>query len=132
MNILFNAVAVSLLVASTTALGAGFEKSVMESGRYTGIADAASSSVWGPESLMYNPAGLAGTGMAVSGNFSPTFIKLSAPSPLDPTTTINSNTHFFPTGSAFASYGVTPKLGVAIGWDVEGGTRAFHDAYPTG
>jgi len=54
---------------------AGFEKSVMWSGKHAGYAGAAVSGVTGGQSLFFNPAGLAGPG-DVSLNYSPTWINI--------------------------------------------------------
>jgi long-subunit fatty acid transport protein len=64
-------------------MAAGYDQAVPFSGRYGGIAGAASSHVSGGESLVFNPAGLAGLGDYekgdVSANFSPTFLRTNAP-----------------------------------------------------
>lgn len=67
------------LIASA-ANGAGYEKNIPFSGRYAGIAGASVSSVQGPESVFFNPAGLAGSeGWQANIDFSPTFAKFSGP-----------------------------------------------------
>ncbi len=131
----------SVLVVSTIGtltasqvFAAGFEKSVFWSGHYAALAGAAQSSVTGPESLYWNPAGLAGsTGLQVSGDFSPTWSMFSGPMAASTTsgtvgTAQNSNTTFSPIGAGFISYGITPQWGVGIGYYVAGGTRADYDS----
>jgi long-subunit fatty acid transport protein len=125
------------LASSCMAFGAGFEKSVFWSGHYAAIAGAAQSSVTGPESLYWNPAGLAGSeGLQVSGDFSPTWAMYSGPMSLStPGGTVgtaqDSNTTFSPVGAGFVSYGISPQWGVGIGYYVTGGTRADYDSVPS-
>jgi long-subunit fatty acid transport protein len=126
----------SSVLFSSSAFSAGLEKSIMSSGHYAGIAGAASSSVAGPEALYFNPAGLAKSQtIHVTGNFSPTISQFTAP--IGSNASVDSNSSFSPIGSAFASYAVTPKLGVGIGYYVSGGTKAvfenanFGSAFPS-
>jgi long-chain fatty acid transport protein len=108
--------------------GAGLEKAVIWSGKYAGVGTAVTSAVQGPESLFFNPAGLANApGFQTSLNFSPTFSKFSAPVPGSVEGTISSTRSFSPPGAALFSYGVTPQLGVGLGYYVSGGTRAIYE-----
>jgi long-subunit fatty acid transport protein len=116
------------LLQTSFSYGAGLEKAVIWSGRYAGVGTAVTSAVDGPESLFFNPAGLASApGFQTSLNFSPSFSKFSAPVPGSVGGTIESNRSFLPPGAALFSYGVTPKLGVGLGYYVSGGTRAIYD-----
>ena len=65
-------VAVLLVVLGADAKGAGFEKSVMWSGREAGYAAAGMSRVKGAQALVFNPAGLAAGSSEASVNFSAT------------------------------------------------------------
>jgi long-subunit fatty acid transport protein len=74
MRIIFLAL-VAVLAGEGRARASGFEKSVMWSGKHSGYAGAATSTVSGGQSLFFNPAGLAKYG-DVSLNYSPTWIKI--------------------------------------------------------
>lgn len=121
-------IGLSILVGGigSSAFGAGFEKAVMWSGKWSGVAAAAASGVNGPESLFFNPAGLAGReGFQASVNFSPTLGTFNGPiAPGQP----NSDTgyHFNPVYGVLASYGITPKWAVGIGSFVSAGTKAVY------
>jgi long-subunit fatty acid transport protein len=127
---------VSLLLTGSTGFCAGLEKAVIWSGHYAGLAGAASAPVEGPESLFFNPAGLGkAPGLQIAGNFSPTLSKFSAPIPSFTTGTVsttNSETSFSPPGAVLASFGVTPQLGIAVGYFVSGGTRAIFESVDFG
>jgi long-subunit fatty acid transport protein len=70
-----------VLLTSSLAFAAGFEKSTIQSGRYMGIGGAANSSVAGAESLYFNPAGLINGKSKNSAvfNLSPVKIDFKAP-----------------------------------------------------
>src|SRR5436305_1800620 len=97
------------MLCSQLVFAAGFEKGIMWSGKYSGIGNAAASSVHGAESLYFNPAGLpSGSGMAeVSGNFSPTLPKftgqLGNTTFSVPVTEQNTGTQFSPVFGVLAS-----------------------------
>jgi hypothetical protein len=58
-----------LTISGNPALAAGFEKSVLWSGKWTALGGAAASSVSGPDALYFNPAGLGGsTGLQINLN----------------------------------------------------------------
>lgn len=66
--------ALALGTLSSSVFGAGFEKTVMWSAKWAGVAGAAAGAVEGAESLYFNPAGLVdGEDREVSANFSPLF-----------------------------------------------------------
>ena len=78
-EILAGAAAIAVL-SGQSASAAGFEKSILWSGKYAGQGNAAVSSVSGAESLYFNPANLAGSkGTDLTVNLSPTFSKFSGP-----------------------------------------------------
>lgn len=104
---------------SSNAMAAGYEKSVLWSGEYAGVAGAATSVTNNAQSLFFNPAGLAwAKGGHLSGQFSPTFTSVSAPDGSGGT--LDSETEFSPVGAALASYN-WGKLGVGVGYFVSGG-----------
>ena len=118
-----------LLTASFLAVqqaqAAGFEKSVMWSGRYAGVAGAAVSSVTGGQSLFFNPAGLAGPG-DVSLNYSPTWIKLDGYL-ASATSKEESKVGPLPFGGAVAAYSLgngSTRFGFGGGYYVVGGEKA--------
>lgn len=109
------------------AYAAGFEKSVMWSGKYAGVAGAAVSSVTGGQSLFFNPAGLAGPG-DISLNYSPTYIKTEG-NLASATTKEESKVGPLPFGGAVASYsfGNGPtRFGFGGGYYVVGGEKAYY------
>jgi long-chain fatty acid transport protein len=116
--------ACSYAASISTAFGAGFEKVIMWSGHYAGIAGAATSNVSGAESLFFNPAGLGGNdGISFSINASPSFIKFNAPIVPNSGSTESERTTFIP-ASALLSYPITPSLGLGLGYFVSGGLRS--------
>ena len=67
-----------IALSATQSFAAGFEKTVMWSGRWAGVAGAAAGAVEGADSLFYNPAGLVQGGeREVSLNYSPLFTQTS-------------------------------------------------------
>jgi long-chain fatty acid transport protein len=118
-------------VVSSSALGAGFEKNVMWSGKWVGVGGAAVSAVQGAESLFFNPAGLAMShqGFEVSGNFSPTWGEFKGPIAV-PNQQVSSGYHFSPVFGALVDYGITPQWGIGVGAFVAAGTKADYDTVP--
>lgn len=118
---------VTAFLTAGQAHAAGFEKSVMWSGRYAGLAGAAVSSVTGGQSLFFNPAGLAGPG-DISLNYSPTWIKLEG-NLASTTTKEESKVGPLPFGGAVAAYsfGDGPtRFGFGAGYYVVGGEKAYY------
>jgi long-subunit fatty acid transport protein len=115
----------SLLAADV--YGAGFEKSVMWSGREAGIAGAGQSRISGSQSIVFNPAGLAGSGKGdVSLNFSPTSLKMKGH--LASTNREEETDHnFSPIGGATAAYKLNEQFGLGVGAHVVAGNKAFYD-----
>lgn len=112
----------ALALVSAQAHAAGFEKSVMWSGKHAGYAGAAVSSVTGGQSLFFNPAGLVGPS-DVSVNYSPTYIKVEGN-----LASVNrkeeSKVGPLPFSGATASYS-TGKFGFGMGAYVVGGQKAY-------
>lgn len=105
------------------ASAAGFEKGILWSGRFAGVANAATPMVAGAESLFFNPAGLAKTdGISFSANLSPTYSQFSAPITVANTPITSNREGFLPFG-ILGSYQVTNTLGVGIGYYISGGNR---------
>ena len=127
-------VLVVLALLGARAEAAGFEKNVLWSGKHVGIGGAAASSVAGSEALLYNPAGLAqAPGMGdVAVNFSPTFGHFKGPIAVA-TTLEESDESFSPVGGLTASYNISDRFGIGLGYFVTGGTKAvFEDVALTG
>lgn len=124
------AVAVMLLFPGAGARGAGFEKATTWSGRYAGMASAALATVAGPESLYFNPAGLAGRqGAELSLNLSPTVAQLDGGLPGAPGRQIwaNGDPKTAPVASTLAAYGLSDRWGIGLGFYVSGGMKAFFE-----
>lgn len=115
----------SLLAADVYA--AGFEKSVMWSGREAGYAGAGQSAVAGSQSIVFNPAGLAGAGKGdVSLNFSPTNLKMKGH--VASTNREEETDHnFSPIGGATAAYKLNDQFGLGVGAYVIAGSKAIYD-----
>lgn len=126
-----------VLVAGETAQAAGFEKVVMWSGRYGGLAGATTSYVDGAQSLAFNPAGLARPEGWVTGwsdkkmggdlslNFSPTISRFKGP--ITSPAQSEGEWTFSPVFGGLASYRPMEGLGIGIGGFVSGGTRSEYE-----
>lgn len=115
----------TMLLGAQAAQGAGFEKSVMWSGKEGGYAGAGQSRVTGSQSIVFNPAGLAGAGDAAI-NFSPTFLK-SEGYLVSNTKKEESEHGFSPIGAVTASYRVNERFGFGVGAYVSAGSKAIYD-----
>lgn len=116
-----------IMVAAFTgaqARAAGFEKSVMWSGKHAGYAGAAVSSVTGGQSLFFNPAGLAGPG-DISINYSPTFINVDGYL-ASADRKVESSEGPISFGGLTASYS-KGKFGFGVGAYVVGGEKANYE-----
>lgn len=112
------------LVTGSLAMATGFEKNVLWSGHYTAIGGAASSSVNGPQALYFNPAGLGGLeSVQLSLQASPTWVRFEGPA-LEANKSVKSKNALLPIGGLFAAYGVTPELGLGLGYYASGGASA--------
>jgi long-chain fatty acid transport protein len=115
-------------LVSLSAYSAGLEKNVNWSGKYNGVAGAATSSVSDSEGLFFNPAGLAGVeGKGdVHVNFSPTFSQFEGP------VTANdqqkkSVQSFSPLGGITSAYRLDDSTVLGGGVFVSGGTKARYE-----
>ncbi len=115
----------SLCGFSGQAFAAGFEKSVMWSGKYAGYAGAAASIVQGSQSLYFNPAGLAAPS-DVSLNFSPTWIRVRGHL-VSRGVEDETDQGLLPFAGAMASYG-TGRFGFGMGAFLVGGEKAIYNA----
>jgi long-chain fatty acid transport protein len=105
------------------AQAAGFEKTVMWSGRYGGMAGVAVGNTENSEALFFNPAGLAGAkGFHVTGQFSPTLNQFSGP--ISTERPSYSSVGFSPIGAATLSYQPIDRLTFGLGYAVTGGTNS--------
>ncbi len=119
-------IAVSALIAGN-AYSAGFEKSIMWSGRSVGYGGAAVSVVEGSEGIYFNPAGLAaGKQGDVSLNYSPTWITFNAPI-ASPSAREDSDHNYNTLGGFTASYKLNEKIGLGVGAYAAGGEHAVYD-----
>ena len=122
--------AAGALFFAQQAMSAGFEKVIMWSGEYAGVAGAATSNVTGAQSLYFNPAGLARGAQGKSGeislNFSPTFAKYEGPI-VSAGNISESKRSFSPIFGAVGSYRLSDDLGLGFGAFVSGGTKAIYE-----
>ncbi len=115
------------VLGSSSVFAAGFEKSMVWSGKAVGQGGAVVGSVKGAESIYFNPAGLAtvpGGAGEVSLNFSPTFSKFKGAAPFANSGALEGKSGFSPVFGATAAYQLMPKLGVGFGAYVSGGTKS--------
>jgi long-chain fatty acid transport protein len=128
MRNMMGIVGISLLAATQVVLGAGYERSVIWSGKQDGVAGAGASTVHNSEAIYFNPAGLADVkGLEVSGNFSPTSVRSKAPVAADGTQ-ITSDSLFLPAAGFTAAYQLTDGLAVGAGAFVGGGSRVKYSS----
>ena len=72
--------AAALASAAPMAFGAGYERTVMWSGKQNGIAGSGVATVHDSEAIYFNPAGLANVDtLEASANFSPTWVGSKGP-----------------------------------------------------
>lgn len=124
-NVAFLATLSSLAAALPVqqAFAAGFEKADFWDAHSAALGSAVQSSIEGPAALYWNPAGLAGLqGLQINANFSATDAGFKGP--FQNNTPVNSNSLFIPVAAGFVGYGVTPSLGVGLGYYVSGGNKA--------
>lgn len=124
----------TVFFSSSTAFAGGYEKALMFSGRYSGIAGAASSSVEGSESLYWNPAGLTNNQSDrrhhFSVNLSPTFSSASGPLTSNNQSVDSEAANTLPLG-VFYSYH-RDKYSMGIGYYAAGGTNVEFNNKPFG
>lgn len=116
------------LVAVSSVQGAGYEKVVTWSGKYSAIGGASSSTAQGSDALYFNPAGLGGSeGWDVNVNFSPTRVKFSGPIVRD-SEVKEGVWRTLPISAVTASYAIDPKLTAGVGFYTAGGAVAQYDS----
>ena len=111
---------VFLQILSSSARAQGFEKPILWSGRYAGVANAVASLVRSPEALVLNPAGLAETNNAAVFDLSPVYVVTHAPIVQD-NVTLNGDPRLVPVGAGFASRQINDRLGIGLGASGIGG-----------
>lgn len=115
-------------LVSLNAYSAGLEKNVNWSGKYNGVAGAATSSVSDSEGLIFNPAGLAGVeGKGdVHVNFSPTFSQFEGPLTANNQSKKSVQT-FSPIGGLTSAYRLDDSTVLGGGVFVSGGTKSRYE-----
>lgn len=113
----------AVAVAASSAFGAGYERSVMWSGKKVGTAGIGSP-LGGAESIFFNPAGLGSIEKFESSlNFSPTIIDNKGPI-VTANQQVEGKQLFLPVFGAVVGAKVTDQLAVGLGAYVAGGARA--------
>jgi len=112
------------LMLSSIAWGSGFEKTNLISGRYMGIAGAATSSVAGSEALYFNPAGLGGgkNTNEIVGDLSFMQINFNAPVTANDQSSLSSRLAAAP--GFFYRRIISDNLALGIGYYAAGGNNA--------
>lgn len=125
MHKIYLSVVVMALMAGK-AEAAGFEKSVMWSGKYAGAAGSdAVGGVTGSQSLFFNPAGLAKNGDA-SVNYSPTWLHVNGYL-ASATSLEDTDKDYITSGDVSASYVFSDRFGIGAAAYVVGGERAVYN-----
>ena len=132
-----------LNVFNSAAHASGYEKPVLWSGKFGGLAGASVSSVTGPESIAFNPAGLAGVESIEAGvAFTPFWFQKQGPVVPGPSATVGAGSiwgegNFVTTGGGFVAKKINDRLGVGFGFFASGGGAGqmgnidFGANYPT-
>ena len=116
-----------MVLGSAQAMAAGFEKTVLWSGKEAGYAGAGMSRIDSAESLFFNPAGLAAGRSDAVVNVSPTSLKLSG-SIASLSKREETDKNLKALGGIFARYKITDRLGVGVGAYVAGGSSARYES----
>ena len=112
------------LIMAQMGLGAGYERSVLWSGKHAGVAGSGAATSRDSESLYFNPAGLADVKkLEVSGNFSPTWIQSKAPVTAN-NVQMTGDSLFVPAVGFTSAYKLSDSFGIGAGAFVTGGSRA--------
>ncbi len=118
---------VAAVLSSNTVFAAGFEKSILWSGKYAGQGNAAVSSATGAEALYFNPAGLAGSkGSEVTLNVSPTSSQFKGPLVTNDTVLDGKRT-LSPSFGALGTYAINESISVGVGAYVGAGANAAYE-----
>lgn len=124
---LANFLLILVLIASSTALAGGYEKTMLFSGRQAAMGGVGAT-LQGSQALYFNPAGLTKHNKEkaeISGQFSPSWIQFGGPVARDHQF-LNSDTQFLPIFGGFASYQATPQLAFGVGAFVSGGSKVVY------
>lgn len=118
----------AMVVTSKPVHAAGFDKPNLVSGKHTGISGASTSSVEGPESVFFNPAGLAhtqhtqwSTNLALGLPFASAPLVPIAPGSADGRDPISSKFTTVPVLGLFGAYAIRNNLGFGLGLFASGG-----------
>lgn len=111
-----------------TSFAGGFEKNVLWSGKHAGIAGAGASSVEGPDSLLFNPAGLVDArNFDITVNASPTWGRFKAPLYKAIAPALNEQADgkrtFSPVLGLNAAYKLNEDFAIGLGYFVAGGSN---------
>lgn len=124
---LLSIAAITLGLSCGSAMAAGFEKTVMWSGEWTGVAGAATGAVEGGDSLFFNPAGLVhGEDKELSFNFSPLFTHVQG-AQTENDESIDSEKEMRPVFGFTSKMKINEDFAVGAGLYVSGGSGAGFD-----
>ncbi len=117
-----------IALSASRLFAAGYDKGTMFSGRYSGVASAATASVAGSESVFFNPAGLSrGAGSEASINLSPTFSQFQGVV-IQGGSNVKSKTDMAPIFAVFGGHQLTDAFSVGLGVYAAGGTAAEYES----
>lgn len=123
-----------LCLVTSVSMGAGFEKSTIQSGKYMGLGGAVTSSVEGAESLYFNPAGLidGDRQKEFTANLSPTMVDFRAPGASTSETQSTSDRKAI-AGGLFYRQIINEKVAIGVGSYTGGGNiTEYNDIQVTG
>ena len=123
----------ALTAAASSAMASGFEKTILWSGRYSGIAGITAPNVVGAEALASNPAGIlqAKPGQELNANLSLLQSQFKGPIGANDVQETGSTTMVFPFGLMYAA-SLNDNLAFAVGGFTVGGAKSEYDdiAFP--
>ena len=119
----------TLAFAGSNAFAAGYEKTVLWSGKYGGIAGITAGNAQGADALAFNPAGIltAKTGQELSSNLSVVQSQFKGPIGSDNVQNTGDTTYVAPFSFIYSAT-VNEKLAFAIGGYTAGGAKAEYNA----
>ncbi|HMN67466.1 MAG TPA: outer membrane protein transport protein [Bdellovibrionales bacterium] len=116
----------ALISLSSTAFGAGYEKSLPFGGKAVGLAGIATPWTPGADSLFFNPAGLV-TNAGHSTVLDVSYVSGTVKGPISDSNETMEDTPSALLGGAFYSWAPTEKWGFGIGYYAAGGQRAKYE-----